>query len=310
MLDTLRIKNENVRRKKSPNTSWKENLTGYAFITPAMIIIGLFMLIPSVMSMYYSLTDYYMLTPQLTEFIGLDNFTRLFNDPLMRQSIFNIFRFVIFIMPVQVGTALGLALLVNRKGRSTIFYKIAFFSPVVMSLVVVSILWLYLLNPSSGLINEVLATFGLPPQPFLSSPNQAMYAIIFVSAWQGAGYQMLIFLAGLQNIPNEVYEAARMDGASRKQQFLNITLPMLKPTSLLIMTTTLIDAFKLIIQPMVMTQGGPLNSTLTPVYYIYRTGFTDRQVGFASALTVLYGGVIIMFALLQRKFLGGNTDEQ
>jgi fructooligosaccharide transport system permease protein len=151
---------------------------------------------------------------------------------------------------------------------------------------------------------------GVSPQPFLSSPDQAMYAIIVVSAWQGAGFQMLIFLAGLQNIPNEIYEAARIDGASKWQQFLNVTLPMLKPTSLLILTTTLIDAFKLIIQPMVMTQGGPLNSTMTPVYYIYRTGFTDRQVGFASALTVVYGGVIIMFTLLQRKFIGGDTNEQ
>ncbi|WP_346025231.1 carbohydrate ABC transporter permease [Alkalibacterium indicireducens] len=288
----------------------KENIIGYAFLLPALIIIGLFMFLPSMMSLYYSLTDYHMLTPQLTEFIGLENFRRMFNDRLMRQSIMNIFQFVIFIMPIQVGTALGLALLVNRRSRSTLFYKVAFFSPVVMSLVVVSVLWLYLLNPSSGLINGILVRVGVSPQPFLSSPDQAMYAIIVVSAWQGAGFQMLIFLAGLQNIPNEIYEAARIDGASKWQQFLNVTLPMLKPTSLLILTTTLIDAFKLIIQPMVMTQGGPLNSTMTPVYYIYRTGFTDRQVGFASALTVVYGGVIIMFTLLQRKFIGGDTNEQ
>lgn len=300
----------NTNTRKLNKNMMKENIIGYAFLLPALIIIGLFMFLPSMMSLYYSLTDYYMLTPQLTEFIGLENFRRMFNDRLMRQSIMNIFQFVIFIMPIQVGTALGLALLVNRRSRSTLFYKVAFFSPVVMSLVVVSVLWLYLLNPSSGLINEILVRVGVSPQPFLSSPDQAMYAIIVVSAWQGAGYQMLIFLAGLQNIPNEIYEAARIDGASKWQQFLNVTLPMLKPTSLLILTTTLIDAFKLIIQPMVMTQGGPLNSTMTPVFYIYRTGFTDRQVGFASALTVVYGGVIIMFTLLQRKFIGGDTNEQ
>lgn len=300
----------NTNTRKLNKNMIKENITGYAFLMPALLIIGLFMFLPSMMSLYYSLTDYYMLTPQLTEYIGLENFRRMFNDRLMRQSIMNIFQFVIFIMPIQVGTALGLALLVNRRSRSTLFYKVAFFSPVVMSLVVVSVLWLYLLNPSSGLINEILVSVGVSPQPFLSSPDQAMYAIIVVSAWQGAGYQMLIFLAGLQNIPNEIYEAARIDGASKWQQFLNVTLPMLKPTSLLILTTTLIDAFKLIIQPMVMTQGGPLNSTMTPVYYIYRTGFTDRQVGFASALTVVYGGVIIMFTLLQRKFIGGDTNEQ
>ena len=287
----------------------RENLTGYLFLSPAFIILGLFLFLPTLMSIYYSLTDYYMLTPGNTSFIGLDNFKKLFSDPLMRQSVLNIFKFVILIMPIQVGTALGLALLVNNQKKHTIIYKIAYFSPVVMSLVVVSILWLYLLNPSSGLINEVLVRIGIDRQPFLSSPTQAMITIVFVSAWQGAGYQMLIFLAGLQNIPNEVYEAATIDGANRWEQFSKITLPMLKPTSLLILTTTLIDAFKLIIQPMVMTQGGPLNSTLTPVYYIYRSGFTDRFVGYASAMTVVYGAIIITFAVIQRKVVGGNEDE-
>ncbi len=291
------------------NTSFKENMTGYMFLLPSLIVLGLFLFIPAMMSLYYSLTDYYMLTPNLTKFIGLDNFKSLLSDVQFRKSIINIFQFVIFIMPIQVGTALGLALLVNKSRRGTLFYKVAYFSPVVMSLVVVSVLWLYLLNPSSGLLNEVLQTFGIPAQPFLSSPNQAMYVIIFVSAWQGAGYQMLIFLAGLQNIPGEVYEASTIDGANKWQQLINITLPMLKPTSLLILTTTLIDAFKLVIQPMVMTQGGPLNSTLTPVYYIFRTGFTDRQIGFASALTVMYGGMIIIFTVIQRKFMGEDTND-
>lgn len=291
---------------------WYKNndtLTGYMFLTPALLILGLFLFIPTMMTLYYSLTDYYMLTPDLTEFIGLDNFKALLQDKLFMKSIGNIFKFVLFIMPVQVGVALFLALLVNNKAKGTIFYKIAFFSPVVMSLVVVSVLWLYLLNPTDGLINVILETIGLDPQPLLTSPKQAMYVIILISAWQGAGYQMLIFLAGLQNIPAEVYEASKIDGATKWEQFKNITLPMLKPTSLMIMTTTLIDAFKLIIQPMVMTQGGPLNSTLTPVYYIYRTGFTDRQVGFASAVTVIYGGLIIMFALAQRKLIGSADYE-
>ncbi|UUX33524.1 carbohydrate ABC transporter permease [Fundicoccus culcitae] len=291
------------------NKKVRENISGYLFLAPAFIILGLFLFIPTLMSIYYSFTDYYMLTPDKTTVIGFDNFTRLFKDPLMRKSIINIFQFVILIMPIQVGAALGLALLVNNNKKHTIIYKIAYFSPVVMSLVVVSILWMYLLNPSAGLINEILVRIGLDRQPFLSSPNQAMITIVFVSAWQGAGYQMLIFLAGLQNIPNEVYEAATIDGANRWQQFTKITLPMLKPTSILILTTTLIDAFKLIIQPMVMTQGGPLNSTLTPVYYIYRTGFTDRYVGYASAMTVIYGAIIIIFTLIQRRLTGADENE-
>lgn len=289
------------------NPKLKESTMGYLFLSPSLLVLGLFLFLPTLMSIYYAFTDYYMLTPDLTQFIGIDNFKRLFQDPLFVQSLKNIAQFVIFIMPIQLGLALGLALLVNNKRKSTIFFKIAYFAPVVMSLVVVSVLWLVLLNPSSGLINALLAKFGISAQPFLTSPKQAMFVIIAVSAWQGAGYQMLIFLAGLQNIPSSLYEAADIDGASKIRQFFSITLPMLKPTSILILTTTLIDAFKLVIQPMVMTQGGPLNSTLTPVFYIYRTGFTDRMVGYASAITVTFGILIIVFTLVQRKLVGEDT---
>ncbi|AWX95164.1 TPA: carbohydrate ABC transporter permease [Streptococcus suis] len=282
----------------------RESVMGYLFLSPAMLILGLFLFLPTLLSIYYAFTDYYLLTPDATSFVGLDNFIKLFQDPLFMQSLKNIGQFVIFIIPIQLGLALGLALLVNNKRKSTIFFKVAFFAPVVMSLVVVSVLWLVLLNPSSGLINSILQGIGIDPQPFLTSPEQAMFVIIAVSAWQGAGYQMLIFLAGLQNIPSSLYEAASIDGASKLKQFFHITLPMLKPTSILILTTTLIDAFKLVIQPMVMTQGGPLNSTLTPVYYIYRTGFTDRMVGYASSITVIFGLIIILFTVLQRKLTG------
>ena len=282
----------------------RESAIGYLFLSPAMLILGLFLFLPTLLSIYYAFTDYYLLTPDATSFVGLDNFVKLFQDPLFMQSLKNIGQFVIFIIPIQLGLALGLALLVNNKRKSTIFFKVAFFAPVVMSLVVVSVLWLVLLNPSSGLINSILQGIEIDSQPFLTSPDQAMYVIIAVSAWQGAGYQMLIFLAGLQNIPSSLYEAASIDGASKLKQFFHITLPMLKPTSILILTTTLIDAFKLVIQPMVMTQGGPLNSTLTPVYYIYRTGFTDRMVGYASSITVIFGLIIILFTVLQRKLTG------
>ena len=282
----------------------RETVIGYLFLSPAMLILGLFLFLPTLLSIYYAFTDYYLLTPDATSFVGLDNFVKLFQDPLFMQSLKNIGQFVIFIIPIQLGLALGLALLVNNKRKSTIFFKVAFFAPVVMSLVVVSVLWLVLLNPSSGLINSILQGIGIDSQPFLTSPDQAMYVIIAVSAWQGAGYQMLIFLAGLQNIPSSLSEAASIDGASKLKQFFHITLPMLKPTSILILTTTLIDAFKLVIQPMVMTQGGPLNSTLTPVYYIYRTGFTDRMVGYASSITVIFGLIIILFTVLQRKLTG------
>ncbi|WP_252314226.1 carbohydrate ABC transporter permease [Sinobaca sp. H24] len=198
--------------------------------------------------------------------------------------------------------SLGLALLINKQRRGNIFLKVAFFSPVVMSLVVISVLWLYLLNPTDGLVNSMLQAVGINAQPFLTSPNQAIYAIILVSVWQGAGYQMLIFLAGLQNIPGDVYEAARIDGAGKWKSFLHVTIPLLRPTTTLIVFTTLIAAFKLIIQPMIMTQGGPLNSTMTPIYYIYQTGFTDRLVGYSSAMTVVFGLLIVIVTFVQRRF--------
>lgn len=283
------------------NIKSKDTLIGYSFLLPALTLLGLFLILPTIMTIYYAFTDYYLLTPDQREFVFLDNFINLFKDPIFIQSLKNIALFVVFVIPIQVGLALGLALIVNKNRKGNTLYKIAFFSPVVLSLVVISVLWLYLLNPSDGLINTILVNIGLEPQPFLTSPKQAMITIVLVSAWQGAGYQMLIFLAGLQNIPISVYEAAEIDGANKWQKFKNITLPLLKPTSVLIMITTLISAFKLIIQPMVMTQGGPMNSTMTPVYYIYQTGFTDRMVGYASAITLMYGLIIALVTIIQRK---------
>lgn len=283
------------------NINKRENVAAYSFLAPSLILLGLFLIIPAVLAIYYAFTDYYLLTPDRRQFVGLANFIEIFKDPIFKQSLKNILIFVTCVIPIQVGSALGLALLINKQRKGNIFFKVAFFSPVVLSLVVISVLWLYLLNPSEGLVNNVLVNIGLNPQPFLSSPNQAIYTIVFVSAWQGAGYQMLIFLAGLQNIPNTVYEAADIDGVNKWQRFIHITMPLLKPTSILIMITTLIAAFKLIIQPMVMTQGGPMNSTITPVYYIYQTGFSDRMIGYASAMTVIFGILIGIVTLIQSK---------
>ncbi|WP_371018095.1 carbohydrate ABC transporter permease [Pseudalkalibacillus sp. JSM 102089] len=277
------------------------NLPAYLFLSPALVLMGLFLIIPALMAIYYAFTDYYLLTPDNKQFVGLDNFIEIFKDPIFLQSLKNIVLFVVCVIPIQIGAALGLALLINKNRKGNIFFKIAYFAPVVLSLVVISVLWLYLLNPSEGLINVLLEKVGIDAQPFLSSPKQALYTIVFVSAWQGAGYQMLIFLAGLQNIPASVYEASKIDGANKWQNFIHITLPLLRPTTLLIMITTFIAAFKLIIQPMVMTQGGPMNSTMTPVYYIYQSGFSDRLIGYSSAMTVVFGIVIGLVTIVQNK---------
>ncbi|HHG7483262.1 TPA: carbohydrate ABC transporter permease [Streptococcus pneumoniae] len=281
----------------------KDNILGYSFLAPALILLGIFLVIPVGMVIYYTFTDYYLLTPDERKFVGFENFIRLTKDPIFLKSFLNTLKFVVWIIPVQLGVALGMALIVNKKRKGNMFFKVAFFAPVVMSLVVISILWLYLLNPNSGLLNAILNKVGIASQPFLTSPKQAMYAIVFVSAWQGAGYQMLLFLGGMQNIPQDVYEAAELDGFSKWAQFRYITMPLLKPTALFVLLTTLISAFKLIVQPMVMTQGGPLNSTITMVYYIYQQGFTDRLVGYSSSIALVFTTLIGMISLVQRRVL-------
>ncbi|VNN18668.1 ABC transporter permease [Streptococcus pneumoniae] len=281
----------------------KDNILGYSFLAPALILLGIFLVIPVGMIIYYTFTDYYLLTPDERKFVGFENFIRLTKDPIFLKSFLNTLKFVVWIIPVQLGAALGMALIVNKKRKGNMFFKVAFFAPVVMSLVVISILWLYLLNPNSGLLNAILNKVGIASQPFLTSPKQAMYAIVFVSAWQGAGYQMLLFLGGMQNIPQDVYEAAELDGFSKWAQFRYITMPLLKPTALFVLLTTLISAFKLIVQPMVMTQGGPLNSTITMVYYIYQQGFTDRLVGYSSSIALVFTTLIGMISLVQRRVL-------
>jgi fructooligosaccharide transport system permease protein len=297
-----------TEKETKNGVKWKENVVAYTFLGPALLLLLLFLIIPAIMSVYYAFTDYYLLTPDMRKFVGLDNFINLFKDPIFLKSLANTLKFVVWVIPLQIGAALGLALLLNKQRKANIFFKVAYFSPVVMSLVVISVLWLYLLNPNEGIINNVLTYFGVSAQPFLTSPKQAMFTIVFVSAWQGAGFQMLIFLAGLQNIPGDVYEAAQLDGMNKWQRFIYITLPLLKPTSIFIFITTLIGAFKLLVQPMVMTQGGPVNSTMTVVYYIYQTGFTDRMVGYASSIALLFGTIIGLVTLAQRKLVKEEDD--
>ncbi len=282
---------------------WREGLSGYFFFLPALILLSLFLLYPMAMAFYYSFTDFYLLTPGNKGFIGLENFQYAFADSEFRLAFKNTLYFVVLVVPLQTAVGLGLALLINKKLPLTTFFRTAYFSPVVMSLVVVSILWTFLYNPNEGLFNQVLEALGFSAQPFLTSPDQAMNSIIAMSVWQGAGFQMLIFLAGLQNIPSVLYEAASIDGANGWQKFKNITLPGLRNVSIFIVITITIAAFKLLIQPMIMTQGGPLGSTRSLVYYTYQVGFTYRDVGYASALAVLFTAIVLIISLTQRKFL-------
>lgn len=284
----------------------KKQRIGSAFIAPAVLLLLSFMIIPFILTIYYSFTDYYMLMPESKQFVGLGNYIHLFNDPTFFKAAYNTFFFTVCVVPIQLGFAFLIALLINNisdKSKLKGYYKVAFFAPTVMSLTVISLLWTILLS-DTGLINQILMSIGIESQPFLTSSDQAMGVIIAISAWQGLGYQMIIFLAGLQGIPKSQYEAAELDNANSWQKFLNVTLPGIKSILILIFLTITIGATKLLIQPMVMTGGGPAQSTYTMVYYIFDTANNFRQVGIASAMSVLFTVVVILISIIQQKIMG------
>ncbi|CAM4457718.1 fructooligosaccharide transport system permease protein [Paenibacillus endophyticus] len=295
-----------IRKSGEFKFKWSHSLAGYLFMAPALVLIVLFVIQPIVLSLWYGFTDYYLLEPNNIHYIGLNNFSSLTKD-LSGQGDFyhalkNTLYFMLFCVPLQIAVALGLALLVNKPRKGGGFFKVAFFSPVVMSLAVTSFLWLYMLRPDEkGLINGLLVKMGIPVQGFFTDPDQAMNLIILLSAWQGAGMQMIIFLAGLKNISRDLYEAAQLDGANRWKSFLNITMPGLKPITLFILITTFIAASRLMIQPMILT--GYKEFTVTLSYLIYNEGYVFKMVGYASAIALLVTVLIGSMTLVQRYVL-------
>lgn len=260
---------------------------------PAVILLFVFLFVPFIMTLGYSFTNYNILKPDAMKFVGLKNFIKLAQDTVFRKSIINTFVFVLLVVPLQVGLGLGLALLINKKLKGISIFRLAFFAPTVLSLVVVSILWSYIYNPNNGLLNSLLGSVGIGPFKFLNDPNTAMLCIVILSAWQGCGFQMMIFLSGLQDIPAYLYEAAAVDGATPFQQFTNITLPGLKNITTFVGLAIVVSAFQLIVQPMMMTGGGPQNSTMTIVYEIYQTGFKYNQMGYGSAMALVFTVMVI-----------------
>ena len=227
-------------------------------------------------------------------------------DASFYRSLLNIFEFVIIVVPLQTSLALGLAILVNQKITGANAFRTIYFSPVVTAMAIVAVIWFFLYNPSEGLINNFLNIFRIGPIDWLGNPQSAMVAIILMSIWQGVGFQMVIYLAGLQEIPEDLYEAASIDGATKVQQFRFVTLPSLRNTTLFVMISTTILAFKLFVQVDVMTfgRGGPENSTITPILHMVNEGFRSAQrVGYAASIAVVFVIIVLVISLLQRHFL-------
>lgn len=285
-----------------------ERRAAWWFLAPALVLLGGFFFLPVLVAFGLSFTDwdlYALADPANVRFVGLDNYLELFWLPLFWQALGNTVYFAVVGGLLAMAVALGLALLLHSKlARWTTFYRTALFSPVVTTLVAVAVVWRYLLHTRYGFVNYLLGTVGIEPIDWLGDPSWSIPAILLLATWKNFGYNMLLFLAGLQAIPEELYEAARIDGASAWAEFRHVTLPMLRPTFAFVGILTLVGYLQLFAEPYVMTQGGPVQSTVSIVYLMYDEGFKWWNMGFASAVAFVLLALILVLTRLQFRWAG------
>ncbi|HEY2067821.1 MAG TPA: sugar ABC transporter permease [Gemmatimonadaceae bacterium] len=278
---------------------------GWWFVAPALTLIVVFFVGPVIGAIGLSFTDYdlYALAdPHAARWVGFANYARVLHEPLFWQSLRNTLYFALVGGPLTVAASLGAALLVNARAvRWKGAARVVFFAPFVTTLVAVAIVWRYLYHPQFGLVNWMLGHVGIHPIDWLGDPRWAMPAIILLATWKNFGYNMLICIAGLQNIPRELYEAASLDGASAWQRFRHVTIPMLGPTLFFVVIVTMIGYLQLFTEPYVMTQGGPLRATTSLALYMYEEGFRWWRLGSAAAIAFLLFFLIVLFTLVQRR---------
>ena len=282
-------------RKKDVN----EALIAYAFLLPSFIGLIVFTVYPMLASIYISLHKWDMLSDM--RFVGARNYQRLLEDTDFYKILGNTGIYTACVVLITMILALGLAIILNQKMRARAVFRTTFFLPVVMSLTALSALWLWIFDPEFGLANWMLRTAGMQPSRWLNSPQTALASIIIMMIWQTLGYDIIIFLAGLQNIRRDLYEAASLDGAGRWALFQNITFPLLSPTLMFLIITSTIQAFRVFDPIYVMSAGlgGPANSTATIVFYLYRQAFYNLEAGYASAIAFLVVAVALAFTGLQ-----------
>jgi len=264
-----------------------------------MILFLVFVVLPAVSALFLSFTKYDILTP--AQWVGFDNYRRMLHDSIFQRSIRNILLYCAMYVPAMIGFSLLLAAALNRKRPGMTFFRAVYYLPVVTSPVASATVWTWLLNKDFGAVNQLLGYIGIQGPPWLSSSDTALYSIVLVTLWGGLGGNMVIYLAGLQGVPGEVVEAAKLDGAGPLQVFRDVTWPMLRTTTLFVVTVTLIGSFQLFDQAYVMTQGGPGYATYTPVYSIYQSGFARLQMGYASSQAFVLFIVILAVTIIQLR---------
>jgi multiple sugar transport system permease protein len=278
-----------------------DNLKAYLFLAPFLIVYSLFMLYPIIKGFIISLHDWTL--GMDSTFVGFQNYITMFKDSYFWEALGNTILFVLISTPALIFVGLGIALLVNAGLKGTTFLRSVFFLPYVLSISVIASIWVFILQPYTGLLNTFLHKMGIVEEIFwLGDENLAWVSILLATIWWTVGFNMVLFLAGLQEIPDEYYEAAKMDGANSWKQFISITLPSLKGVMLLTVVLQTINSFKLFGQPYLMTNGGPGTETRALVQYIYEKGFIEQQMGVASSMSYVLFAITIVFAFIQFKF--------
>jgi multiple sugar transport system permease protein len=280
-----------------------ENLIGLLFVSPMLIGVSVLVLLPIFATFALSFADWSFITPlSQLKWVGFDNFTRLFEDKVFLRSLLNNAIFILTV-PICMIISLVLAIVIDRNVFLKGYFKVAFFMPYISSVVAIAVVWQVLFHPSAGPINQVLMTLGIDhPPKWIADPNFALISIMLIQIWVSIGFNMIIFLAGLQNIPRDLYEAADIDGANAWVKFKNITLPMISPTSFFLFITGIISTFKVFDLVAVLTKGGPMHSTTMIVWNLYETAFVNLKIGSASAMAVIL--FVIVFAITLIQWLG------
>jgi multiple sugar transport system permease protein len=293
-------------KKHASTLDRADSRAAWFFILPAGILLILFTVVPFALAIGFSFTNQRLISPLATRFVGIENYVDQLTDALFWKSLWNNARFSIFVVPFQTALALGLAVLVNQKMRGRVVFRTIFFTPVTVVMAAAATIWVLLLQPS-GLVNAgfEIITFGNFSPEWLNSTTWAMAAIIMVSVWQGVGFQMIILLAALQDVPAELYEAASIDGASTWEQFKNVTLPGIRNPLIFVLTVTTILAMRLYDQPTLMPRspGGPLDSTRTAMVHMVDIGYSRQAIGKGSAIAVIFFVIVLVLTLAQRRFL-------
>lgn len=291
---------ESVKQHHSKRLKRKNLLTAYSFIAPNFIGFFLFTLIPVIFSLILAFMEWDSFsTPK---FVGLSNFVKMMKNETFWISFKNTILYTVGVVPLTLFFSLGLAILLNQKIKGMKFFRTAFFFPYVTSLVAIAVVWNMLFHPTMGPINQFLKLIIENPPGWTSSSQWALFAIVIVSVWRGMGYYMILYLAGLQSIPKELYEAASMDGANKWKQFMNVTLPSLRSTTFFVTIMLVINCFKIFDLVQVMTGGGPGRATNVLVYNIYNEAFVKFNFGYASAIAMVLFVIVLLITVVQFKW--------